>query len=142
MRAMDSRVIENLAAEGDRRRLLTPLFIERARSVVEVPVRHDPAKDGSHYSLFALAEVAADFCMLTAKQPFLIAGLVAGAAGAGALLLLVAALAADSVPLALAALMIFVGAALALLVAAVGSYVQRTYEIVRGGSFFRVREKE
>jgi hypothetical protein len=66
MRAMDSRIVADLASEGDRRRSLTPLFLSRARSVAEVRIRHAAAADGSGYSTWKLAAIAADFVVGTA----------------------------------------------------------------------------
>jgi hypothetical protein len=142
MRAMDSRVIRGLSAEGERRRSLTPLFLSRAKSVVEVPIRHDPAKEGSHYSLLALTAIAIDFVIGTARRPFLTASLVAASTAACAVAALFGALVLHSTTLAITVLVVLVGAAVASLVALVGDYVQRLYELQPGKPLYRVRESD
>jgi hypothetical protein len=142
MRAMESRVIHGLSEEGERRRSLTPLFLARARSVVEVPIRHDPAKSGSHYSLLTLTGIAVDFFLGSAKRPFLSALLLPAGAAVCAAVVFAAALLAGSVPVALGTLIVLVGAVVAALVAFVGDYVQRVYDVAQGRPLYRVREED
>jgi dolichol-phosphate mannosyltransferase len=140
MRAMDSRILEDLASEGEARRLLTPLLLERARSAVEVPIRHAPAARGSGHSFVGLAAVALDFWVATARKPFLAAAIfAAGAAGFG-VLLCIAGVAAGRPLLAVSGVVVGVGGALALLVALVGDYAQRIYELGLGRPFYVRRD--
>jgi hypothetical protein len=140
MRAMDSRILEDLASEGEARRLLTPLLLERARSAVEVPIRHAPAARGSGHSLVGLAAVALDFWVATARKPFLIAGILAASAAGFGVLLCIAGVAAGRPLLAVSGVVVGVGGALALLVALVGDYAQRIYELGLGRPFYVRRD--
>jgi undecaprenyl-phosphate 4-deoxy-4-formamido-L-arabinose transferase len=141
MRAMESRVVENITAEGDRCRSLTPLLLARATSVAEVPIRHDPAKAGSQYSLLRLTAIAVDFFIGSARRPFIVIGVGAAVAGVVSLGLLIVALALQSPLLALAALIVAVGAAISGVMALVGDYVQRLY-ILHTRPLYQVRDEE
>jgi len=142
MRAMDSRVVHGLASEGEKRRLITPLLLKRARSVVEVPIRHRPSGAPSH-SFLTLLGIAFDFYLLTARRPFLVAGVVAGAGFASGLgLLVAAALGAGGAALALAGLVLSVGGLLGGLLAMLGEYMQRTYQLGQGLPFYELRPPE
>jgi glycosyltransferase involved in cell wall biosynthesis len=141
MRAMDSRVVHQLASEGEKRRLVTPLLLKRARSVVEVPIRHQPSGAPSH-SFLTLLGIAFDFYLLTARRPFLVAGLlsVAGAlAGAG---VLAAALLRGGAVLALTGAILAVAGLLGGLLSLLGEYVQRTYQLGQGLPFYELRPRE
>jgi len=141
MRAMESRVVENITAEGDRCRSLTPLLLERATSVAEVPIRHDPAKAGSQYSLLRLTAIAVDFFIGSARRPFIVIGVGAAVAGAASLALLVAALALRSGLVAMAALVVAAAATVCGVMALVGDYVQRLYTL-QTRPLYRVHDEE
>ena len=140
LRVMDSRVCGQLASAGERRRLVTPLLLERARSVAEVPIRHEPHRRPGGHSFFTLLAIAADYYLLTARRPFLLAGVAAAILAAAGALALLGGLAAGSAGFALG------GAALALLgaigggVALVGEYAQRIYQLTQGVPFYELRD--
>jgi undecaprenyl-phosphate 4-deoxy-4-formamido-L-arabinose transferase len=140
MRAMDSRVVRDLSAEGERCRSLTPLLLRRAHSAVEVPIRHDAAKAGSGYSLLRLTAVAADFFMVTARRPFVALGVYAAVVAAASLLLLFAALLLQKWLLAIACVIVGAGAAVSASLALVGDYVQRLY-VLETRPLYRVRDE-
>ena len=142
MRAMDSRVLRNLAAEGEHRRLVTPMLLRRAHSVVEVPIRHRPSSLRLGHTSLTLLGIAADYYLLTARRPFLVSGLLAATALGIALLLGVCALVSASPLLGLAALVIAASALLGGLLSLVGDYVQRVYQLGQGIPFYQLREEE
>jgi glycosyltransferase involved in cell wall biosynthesis len=135
MRAMDSSLIRGLEADGEHRRLLTPLLLRRARSVVEVPVRYRPKAVPGGHTLLSLLGIAMDYYLLTARRPFLVSGLVASVGLMLGLLLLVTG------P-ALAGLVLIVGGLVGGLVSVVGEYVQRLYQLGQGLPFYRLRDAE
>lgn len=138
MRAMDSRLVHQLAAAGERRRLLTPLLLERAHSTVEVPIRHRPSPTPSH-SLTTLLGISVDFFLLTARRPFLLVGMVAGAGAlVGAALLTATAFGSGEAPSALAGLILAVGGFIGCIVALVGEYAQRCYQLSQGLPFYEL----
>ena len=53
------------------------MLLRRARSVVEVPIRHRPSSLRLGHSFLTLLGIAADYYLLTARRPFLVAGLLA-----------------------------------------------------------------
>lgn len=142
MRAMDSQVVHDLAAEGEKRRLITPLLIRRARSVVEVPIQHRASGAPGGHSFLTLLGIAFDFYLLTARRPFLIAGLLAAAALGAGLLCLAAGLFGAGFHTALVGLILAVGGALGGLVSILGEYVQRSYQIGQGLPFYDLRRDE
>ena len=142
MRAMDSRVLRNLAAEGEHRRLVTPMLLRRAHSVVEVPIRHRPSSLRLGHTSLTLLGIAADYYLLTARRPFLVSGLLAATALGIALLLGAYALASSSPLLGIAALVIASSALLGGLLSLVGDYVQRVYQLGQGIPFYQLREEE
>ncbi|HYD50134.1 MAG TPA: glycosyltransferase family 2 protein [Terriglobales bacterium] len=133
MRGFQSWVIRDLAAEGEARRLMTPLFLKRARRVAEVPVRTgDKSRAGGH-SFLSLLGIAADYYLLTVRRPFLLSGLAALVAlGVSIPLLLAGVYAAGSLLLASGAL----GAMLSL----IGEYCQRLYQLAQGLPFYQLRD--
>jgi glycosyltransferase involved in cell wall biosynthesis len=142
MRAMDARVVRNLGLEGEARRLLTPLLLRRARSVIEVPIRHAPPPRGGGHSFFSLLGITLDFYLLTARRPFLVAGVISVALLVGGVVTaLIAALGTSGT--ALIAGMVcagtgFVGTVLSL----VGEYAQRIYQLEQGLPFYELRRDE
>jgi glycosyltransferase involved in cell wall biosynthesis len=142
MRAMDARLLRNLAAEGEHRRLVTPMLLRRARSVAFVPIRHRPSSLRLGHTFLTLLGIAADYYLLTARRPFLVSGLVAAAALAVALALGVAAALGASHALGLAALVLATGGSLGGLLSLVGDYVQRVYQLGQGIPFYQLRDDE
>jgi glycosyltransferase involved in cell wall biosynthesis len=133
MRAFDAGLVRDLASEGEGRRLLTPLLLRRARRVAQVPVRHDPRPRRGGHSVLTLLGVALDYWMLTAGRVFLVAGLVAlGVVGLGLGVLV----AGGVVP----GLVLIVGGLLGGLLALLGEYVQRIYQLGQNVPFYKLRE--
>ena len=142
MRAMDARILRNLPSEGEHRRLVTPMLLRRARSVVEVPIRHRPSSLRLGHSFLTLLGIAADYYLLTARRPFLISGLLAAAGLGIALLLGAGALFSASPLLGIAALVLAAGGLLGGLLSLVGDYVQRVYQLGQGIPFYQLREDD
>lgn len=140
MRAMESWIVKDLAAEGEHRRLITPLLLQRARSVGEVPIRHRPKDRSGGHSFFTLFAVATDYYLLTARRPFLRIGVGAGGVGVVGLALLGVGLVAGSPGAALGGLVLVVGSVLAGLLCLIGEYAQRLYQIGQGISFYQLRD--
>lgn len=135
MKGCQAWLVHNLETEGEARRLLPPLLLQRARSVVEVPVRQGaPHKSGGH-SFLTLLAMAADYYLLSARRPFLVAGLVA--------MLGVAASAIVGLAGApLAALILATSGFVGLLLSLVGEYCQRVYQLTQRVPFYELRERE
>lgn len=142
MRAMDARILRNLAAEGEHRRLVTPMLLRRARSVVEVPIRHRPSSLRLGHTFLTLLGIAGDYYLLTARRPFLVSGLLAAAAFGVALLVAAIALSLASPLLGIAALVLAAGGVLGGLLSLVGDYVQRVYQLGQGIPFYQLREED
>ena len=142
MRAMDSRVLRNLAAEGEHRRLVTPMLLRRAHSVVEVPIRHRPSSLRLGHTSLTLLGIAADYYLLTARRPFLVSGLLAVTAFGVALLLGAYALLSAAPLLGIASLVIAASSLIGGLLSLVGDYVQRVYQLGQGIPFYQLREEE
>jgi len=140
LRAMDSAILKNLASEGERRRLVTPMLLRRAKSVVEVPIGHTPSSLRLGHSFLTLLGIAADYYLLTARRPFLVAGLIALAATVLGVGLGFAALLAGSHALGLAAVVLVAGGLLGGLLSLVGDYVQRVYQLGQGLPFYLIRD--
>ena len=142
MRAMEARIVRNLGLEGEARRLLTPLLLRRARSVIEVPIRHAAQAQRGGHSFFSLLGITLDFYLLTARRPFLIAGVAAFTLLlTGIVAMLVAALAASGGWMLgglVASCSGFVGIVLSL----VGEYAQRVYQLEQGLPFYELRREE
>ena len=133
MRGFQSWVVRDLEAEGENRRLLTPLFLRRARTVIEVPLRQGAIRKSSGHSFLTLLGMALDYYMLTARRPFLISGLVSAAAAAsGGVMLLLGPRLAGLVITASG----FVGGLLSLL----GEYCQRLYQLSQGVPFYKLQD--
>jgi len=137
-RAMDSRIIHDLAAEGEHRRLITPLLLRRARSVVEVPVQHKPKGVPGGHSLLSLLGIVMDYYLLTARRPFVVSGVASVLAVVVGVALVVGSLGGLLGPgLLLAGAGGFGG-----LLSLVGEYVQRTYQIGQNLPFYQLRRPE
>lgn len=140
MRAMDARLARELASAGERRRLLTPLLIERAHSVVEVPIRHRPASRPGGHSFFSLLAIGVDFYLISARRPFLYTGVASLASLAAGGLVLVASLFADSHALALAGLVLAATGGVGATVSLAGLFAQRVYELAQGRPYYELRD--
>jgi len=135
LRALDARLIRDLAAEGEARRLMTPMLLRRARNVIQVPVRHRAKRGRGGHSFFSLLGIAVDYYMLTARRPFLLSGL---ASGAVLLIGLVALLAGAGLPAVVATCAGFLGGLLSLL----GEYAQRLYVLAQRMPFYELRDED
>jgi len=140
LRAMDASILRNLPSEGERRRLVTPMLLRRARSVVEVPIGHTPSSLRLGHSFLTLLGIAADYYLLTARRPFLVSGLLALAATAVGVAFAIAGLVRGSAPIALAGVVLVSTGLLGGLLALVGDYVQRVYQLGQGLPFYVVRD--
>lgn len=135
MRAFDARVIRDLAKEGEQRRLLTPLFLRRARKFTEVPLRPGAENESRGHTFMTLSAIAVDYYMVSARRPFLTTGLVAaGASALGALLSIVGP--------PLCGLILLVGGLLGMALSLVGEYCQRLYQLAQGVPFYQLRVDE
>jgi len=133
MRGFKAWVVKDLESEGEARRLLTPVFLRRAHRVIEVPLRHGPARAPGGHSFLTLLGIAVDYYMLTARRPFIVSGLVAGGATVAGMALLAAGADTRGLVLTCAGL---VGGLLSL----VGEYCQRLYQLGRGVPFYKLRD--
>lgn len=142
MRAMEARIVRNLGIEGEARRLLTPLLLRRARSVIEIPIHYVPRSDRSGHSFLSLLSIAFDYYLLTAHRPFLVTGIVSLAMfGAGLLLGGFSAVADDRSGILVALLLCATGFTTAVLSLA-GEYAQRIYQLEQGLPFYEFRREE
>ena len=133
MRAFQSWVVRDLASEGEGRRLMTPVFLQRARTVTEVPVRTGAKHRTGGHSFLTLLGIAADYYLLTARRPFLTSGLIAlVTASVGVLLLAFGP--------RWAGLVLTTASALALLLSLVGEYCQRLYQLAQHLPFYQLRD--
>jgi hypothetical protein len=133
MRAFHASVVRNLEAEGEARRLLTPLMLRRARQVAEVRLRPGAKYKSGGHSFMSLLGIAVDYYMLTARRPFLLSGLVCGAAAG-----LGIAISIFGPPLA--GLVLFTGGSVGVLVSLVGEYCQRLYQLSQRLPFYLLRD--
>lgn len=134
MRAFEARIVRDLAREGEARRLLTPVFLRRARRIAEVPIRHSPRRRPGGHSFLSLLAIAVDYYLLTAGRPFLRSGVLSSAllVGAGALLFAGQPLLASIVTLTGG-----MGLGLSLL----GEQMQRIYHLVQRTPFYALRDE-
>jgi glycosyltransferase involved in cell wall biosynthesis len=132
MRAFEARIVRDLAAEGEARRLLTPVFLRRARRVTEVPLSEGSARRSGGHSFLSLLGTAADYYMLTARRPFLAFGLLS-------LALTAVGVAAGFGGAGLGCLVLLATGLLAALASLVGEYCQRLYHLNQGTPFDELR---
>ncbi len=132
MRAMEARLVRDLEAEGEKRRLITPLLLQRAHSVSEVSIRHVPKEGRGGHSFPTLLGIAMDYYLLTARRPFLVSGLVSVAAAVGGAVALAAGAGTNGLVVLAAGLL---GGLLSLL----GEYAQRLYQVGQGLPFYQLR---
>ncbi len=135
MRACEAWVVKNLEAEGEARRLLTPVFLRRARRVTEVALRPAPKRTPPGHSFFTLLAIALDYYMLTARRPFLVSGTLS-------LLAVVAGAAMVVVGPRLAGVVVMASGLLGGLLSLVGEYCQRLYQLGQGVPFYELRDRE
>jgi glycosyltransferase involved in cell wall biosynthesis len=133
LRALDARLIRNLAAEGEARRLLTPVLLRRARRVAQVPVRHRPKAERGGHSFLSLLGIALDYYLLTARRPFLLSGLLCAAT----LLIGVALIAVGP---RLAGLIVAGIGSLGGLLSLIGEYVQHLYRLAQNAPFYELQD--
>jgi hypothetical protein len=133
MRGLDPALVHDLAAEGEARRLLTPVLLRRARRIAQVPVRHKPRTDRGGHSFLSLLGIASDYFMHTVRRPFLITGLVSGAVAAIGVLML-------ALGPRLPGLVLASAGGLGGLLSLVGEYVHRIYELGQGIPFYKLRD--
>lgn len=131
MKGCQDWLVRGLETEGEARRLLPPLLLQRARTVAEVPVRHGAQHERGGHSFLTLLGMAADYYLLTAGRPFLVAGLLSAAGLATATGLLV-------IGKSLAALVIGTACGLGILLSLVGEYCQRLYQLSQGLPFYKL----
>src|SRR5438105_7539589 len=135
MRACEAWVVKGLEAEGEARRLLTPLFLRRARRVTEVALRPAPKRTPPGHSFFTLLAIALDYYMLTARRPFLVSGTLSlGAAVVGTVMLAVGP--------RLPGLVVAASGLLGGLLSLVGEYCQRLYQLGQGVPFYELRDRD
>lgn len=133
LRALDARLIRNLAAEGEARRLLTPVLLRRAHRVAQVPVRHQPKTEPGGHSFLTLLGIALDYYLLTARRPFLISGLACVVTALlGAVLLIIGP--------HLAGLLLAGIGALGGLLSLIGEYVQHIYRLIQNAPFYELQD--
>ncbi len=133
LRALDARLIRDLDSEGEARRLMTPVLLRRARSIIQVPVRHRPKAGRGGHSFRSLLGIAVDYYMVTARRPFLLMGIASAAAFAiGVVVLLFAH--------GMLGLSLVCIGALGALLALVGEYAQRIYHLAQGIPFYELRD--
>jgi glycosyltransferase involved in cell wall biosynthesis len=140
LRAMDASILRNLASEGERRRLVTPMLLRRAHAVVEVPIGHTPSSLRLGHSFLTLLGIAADYYLLTARRPFLVSGLVALAATVVGIALGSIALVRESPALGITAVVLGSAGLLGGLLSLVGDYMQRVYQLGQGLPFYMIRD--
>lgn len=137
-RAMETRLIQDLASEGEHRRLLTPLMLRRARSVVEVPVQHRPKNAPGGHTFLTLLGIAMDYYLLTAKRPFVVSAVLSALAVAIGVAIVALTLGGSLA----SGLLLVAGGALGGLLSLVGEYVQRIYQIGQGLPFYQLQQPE
>ena len=133
MRAFQSWVVRDLASEGEKRRLLSPVFLSRARRITEVPIRPGVTNPKGGHSFLTLVGIVADYYLLTARRPFLTSGLMSLAA---------TAIGVAAVPIIdpIASLLIVAVGLLGVLASLVGEYCQRLYHLSEGSPFYQLRD--
>ncbi len=135
LRALDARLLRNLDAEGEGRRLLMPLLLRRAQRIVEVPVRHRAKNDRGGHSFFTLLGIAADYYLFTARRPFLVSALASAVACGVGVLVLVTGRVVEGLLLAGFGA---VGGLLSL----IGEFVQRLYHLQNRAPFYELRDPD
>jgi glycosyltransferase involved in cell wall biosynthesis len=134
MRAFEGWVVRGLESEGEGRRLLTPLLLRRARHVTEVPLSRGAKHKSGGHSFLSLLGIAVDYYILTARRPFLLAGLISlGTVAAGTVL----CAATRAQP---AGLIVLASGLLGLPLSLIGEYCQRLYQLGQKVPFYILRD--
>lgn len=133
MKGFEAWVVRDLAGEGEARRLLPPLVLRRARRVTELALTPGAARESSGHSFLTLLGIAVDFYLVSARRPFLLAGLASAASIAAGPVLLLAGQ-------PLAGLVVTAAGGLGVLVSLIGEYCQRLYQLCQGLPFYKLRE--
>ena len=136
MRAFDAWVVRHLEAEGEARRLLTPLLLRRARHVTEVALTQGAKHKSGGHSFMSLLGIAVDYYILTARRPFLVTGLASLAA------IVIGAIVCGLTALHLAGLIVMTSGLLGLPLSLAGEYCQRLYQLGQEVPFYILRELE
>jgi len=134
MRAFEGWVVRDLEAEGEARRLLTPLLLRRARRVTEVALTQGAKHKSGGHSFMSLLGIAIDYYILTARRPFLVTGLVSLTA------IVVGAIACAASATQLAGLIVMASGLLGLPLSLAGEYCQRLYQLGQKVPFYILRE--
>ena len=147
LNAFTSDVARSLSSFGELRRFLKPIAVRVARKVTEVEVEHQPRppRRASAYSATGLVRLFMDFFVNALGDVFAWVFLIA--AGASALLFLLAILVAignliardGSLLFALPFLFLAIQSAFVALFGLAGDYVQRIYRQSSGRPFYLVR---
>jgi hypothetical protein len=135
MRGFQAWVVRDLESAGEARRLLTPLFLQRARLVTEVPLSRGVKHKSGGHSFLSLLGIAVDYYLLTARRPFLVSGLTSAVAFTIAIVLVVTGATLPGV-------VMIVGALVGMLLSLVGEYCQRLYQLSQGTPFYELRDGE
>lgn len=140
MRAMDASVVRNLDAEGERRRMLSPLLLSRSRRVAEVPIRHGAAPWPGGHTFLTLAAIAVDFWMVSSLRPFLLIALIAAVTSASAFVFASIAFFYGHFEVGLVAWVTFLAFGLVFAIGILGEFIGRLYELAQGKPFYVIRE--
>jgi dolichol-phosphate mannosyltransferase len=135
LRGVHASLVHDLESEGEGRRLMTPVLLRRSQRMMEVAVRHVPRPRHGGHSFLTLLGIALDFWMLTAARPFLLIGL-------GALAVVVLGLALLVGGTVVPGLVLMVGGFLGGLLALIGEYVQRIYQLGQNVPFYKLRDPD
>jgi glycosyltransferase involved in cell wall biosynthesis len=136
MRAFEGWIVRDLEAEGEARRLLTPLLLRRARHETEVPLTQGAKHKSGGHSFMSLLGIAVDYYLLTARRPFLLSGLASlGAIALGTIVCVVSRAHVGG-------LIVLMSGLLGLPLSLVGEYCQRLYQLGQKVPFYILRELE
>jgi glycosyltransferase involved in cell wall biosynthesis len=135
MRGFQAWVVRDLESAGEARRLLTPLFLQRARLVTEVPLSRGVKHKSGGHSFLSLLGIAVDYYMLTARRPFLISGITSLLALGLAIVLVLSGATLEG-------LVLIVGSLFGMLLSLVGEFCQRLYQLSQGTPFYQLRDLE
>jgi glycosyltransferase involved in cell wall biosynthesis len=135
LRGLDASLVQDLASEGEGLRLMTPILLRRSQRMTQVAVRHVPRPRRGGHTFLTLLGIALDYWMLTAARPFLLIGL-----GALAVVILGLALLVGSA--VVPGLILMVGGALGGLLAIIGEYAQRIYQLGQNVPFYKLRDPD
>jgi hypothetical protein len=133
IRPAPATLVADLDSEGDARRMLTPVLVRRARSIAEVPLSPGAKQKSGGHSFLSLLGIAVDYYMLTARRPFVAAG-VASITGVAAGIILLA------YGWSTAGLVLIVAGLIGVQLCLVGEYGQRLYQLSQGLPFYKLRE--